>query len=308
MTKAERSSLPKGPGGLLQAQPARPTLVDRWILSRLAFAAASCNEGFESYDFPKATTAIYNFWLYDLCDVYLESIKPVFLCDNEEQKICCQKILYCCLDSGLRLMSPFMPFLTEELYQRLPHRKETCPESIAVASYPSRSHWCNEDLEKEVEQMMEIVRTIRSMKEEYLNTKAKAPVYIRAHNEATRQVASKLNSVVATLSNSPEVQLMDSETPAPGGCGVQLIGDRCEVLLLLKGIVDFNKEVEKLKTKQQKTSQQLEKLVQSTQMDNYSTKVPEKVQQQNTEKIDQLTMELEKLAVTLITFNKAAAE
>ena len=53
MTKAERSSLPKGPGGILEAQPARPTLVDRWILSRLAFAAASCNEGFESYDFPK---------------------------------------------------------------------------------------------------------------------------------------------------------------------------------------------------------------------------------------------------------------
>jgi len=282
--------------------------MDLWILSRLSAATVVSNEGFQTYDFPKATTAIYNFWLYDLCDVYLESIKPVFLCDNEEQKICCQNILYTCLDSGLRLMSPFMPFLTEELYQRLPHRKETCPESIAVASYPTRSHWCNEDLEKEVEQMMEIVRTIRSMKEEYLNTKAKAPVYIRAHNEATRQVASKLNSVVATLSNSPEVQLMDSETPAPGGCGVQLIGDRCEVLLLLKGIVDFNKEVEKLKTKQQKTSQQLEKLVQSTQMDNYSTKVPEKVQQQNTEKIDQLTMELEKLAVTLITFNKAAAE
>ena len=53
MTKTERSSLPKGPGGILEAQPARPTLVDRWILSRLAFAAASCNEGFESYDFPK---------------------------------------------------------------------------------------------------------------------------------------------------------------------------------------------------------------------------------------------------------------
>jgi len=282
--------------------------MDKWILSRLSAATIASNEGFQTYDFPKTTTAIYNFWLYDLCDVYLESIKPVFLGNDEEQKTCTQNILYTCLDSGLRLMSPFMPFLTEELYQRLPHKKESCPESIAVASYPSKTHWCNEHLEKEVEQMMEIVKTIRSMKEEYLNTKAKAPVYIRAHQEETQCIATKFNGVIATLSNSPEVNLLDSGAPAPGGCGIQIIGDKCEVLLGLKGIVDFAKEVEKLKLKQEKTKQQLDKTIKSTEMENYSTKVPEKVQQQNTEKISQLTLELEKLALTLDTFAKAASE
>ena len=59
MTKAERSSLPKGPGGLLEAQPAPLTLMDRWILSRLAFAATCCNEGFESYNFPKVPFIYY---------------------------------------------------------------------------------------------------------------------------------------------------------------------------------------------------------------------------------------------------------
>lgn len=281
--------------------------MDYWILSRLSAATVASNEGFQTYEFPKATTAIYNFWLYDLCDVYLESIKPVFLCDNEEQKRCCQNVLYTCLDSGLRLMSPFMPFLTEELYQRLPHRKG-CPESIGVAPYPTESHWCNEELEKEVEQMMEVVRTIRSMKEEYLNTKAKAPVYIKHHQEGIKGILLKLKSVIATLSQSSEINLLESEESAPGGCGVQLIGDKCEVLLSLKGIVDFKKEVEKLKSKQQKTTQQLQKLTESTKKEDYSTKVPEKVQLQNTEKMSQLTMELEKLAVTLVTFEKAAQE
>ena len=59
MTKGERSSLPKGPGGLLEAQPAPLTLMDRWILSRLAFAATCCNEGFESYNFPKVPFIYY---------------------------------------------------------------------------------------------------------------------------------------------------------------------------------------------------------------------------------------------------------
>lgn len=52
--------------------------MDRWILSKLSSAVALCNEGFEQYNFPQATTALYNFWLYELCDVYLEYLKPVF--------------------------------------------------------------------------------------------------------------------------------------------------------------------------------------------------------------------------------------
>jgi len=156
--------------------------------------------------------------------------------------------------------------------------------------------------------MGEVVRTIRSMKEEYLNTKAKAPVYIKYHQEAIKGMLDKLKSVIATLSTSPEITLLGSTENSPGGCGVQLIGDKCEVLLSLKGIVDFKKEVEKLKSKQEKTNQQLEKLTESTKREDYSTKVPEKVQLQNAEKISQLTMELEKLAVTLVTFEKAALE
>jgi len=282
--------------------------MDRWILSRLSAATKSTNEAFKTYEFPKATTALYNFWLYDLCDVYLESIKPVFLCDNEERKVCCQNVLYTCLDSGLRLMSPFMPFLTEELFQRLPHRRETCPESISVASYPTETGWCNEKIEKDVEQMMEVVRTIRSMKEEYLSTKAKAPVFIKYNNDDTKEMLLRLQDVITTLALASEINLLSRDESAPGGCGVQLVGDKCEVLLSLKGIVDFNNEVEKLKKKQEKTTEQLNKLVESTKKEDYSTKVPEKVQQQNTDKISQLTLELEKLQVTIMTFGKAAEE
>ena len=124
LTKSEQKSLPKGPGGMLQPQHAPLALMDRWILSRLAFASDQCNEGFEQYNFPQATTALYNFWLYELCDVYLEYLKPVFASGTSDTIATAKTVLWYCLNYALRLISPFMPYISEELYQRLPRQNE----------------------------------------------------------------------------------------------------------------------------------------------------------------------------------------
>ena len=79
MTVAERSALP-APAlpGLAAPRPSALTAMDRWILSRLTETVQLCNDGMDEYNFPQATTALYSFWLYELCDVYLEYLKPVF--------------------------------------------------------------------------------------------------------------------------------------------------------------------------------------------------------------------------------------
>ena len=68
--------------------------VDRWILSRLSYAIQNANKGFSEYDFPLITTTLYNFWLYELCDVYLEYLKPIVYGDEEEVKSVVRNILY----------------------------------------------------------------------------------------------------------------------------------------------------------------------------------------------------------------------
>ena len=68
--------------------------MDRWILSRLSSAVDDCNQGFREYNFPLVTTAIYNFWYYELCDVYIELLKPVFYGDDEEAKAISRNVLY----------------------------------------------------------------------------------------------------------------------------------------------------------------------------------------------------------------------
>ncbi|VDM20927.1 unnamed protein product, partial [Hydatigera taeniaeformis] len=114
---------------------------DRWILGRLSFAVEESNWGFANYVFTRATTACYNFWLYEFCDVYLEYSKPlVKSTQSVESKRAetVRHIVYTCLDVGLRLLHPFMPYVTEELFQRLPRRNPaTDPPSICVTPYPT---------------------------------------------------------------------------------------------------------------------------------------------------------------------------
>jgi valyl-tRNA synthetase len=109
-----------------------------WILSRLAHTIETVDKAFENYEFSIATQSCYSFWLYDLCDNYLECLKPVFQSGDEERKTIARRVLYTCLDLGLRLLSPFMPFITEELFQRLPRSNEEI-SSICVAPFPGES-------------------------------------------------------------------------------------------------------------------------------------------------------------------------
>lgn len=81
--------------------------------------------------------AVYDFWLKELADVYIEALKPVMRSTDEDAKRAARNTLFRCLDSGLRLLHPTMPYLTEELFQRLPFRAESArPESICIAPFP----------------------------------------------------------------------------------------------------------------------------------------------------------------------------
>ena len=118
-------------------QTSTESKTDLWILSKLSNVVETVNKSFENYEFATATQSCYAFWLYDLCDNYLECLKPVFTSDDNDRKAVSRRVLYTCLDYGLRLLSPFMPFITEELFQRLPRKNVEIP-SICVAPFPSK--------------------------------------------------------------------------------------------------------------------------------------------------------------------------
>ncbi|KAL5011505.1 hypothetical protein ScPMuIL_010056 [Solemya velum] len=271
--------------------------MDRWILSRLSNAVDLCNVGFENYDFPVATTACYNFWLYELCDWYLEYMKPIINGDDEGAKTVTRNILYTCLDTGLRLLHPIMPFVTEELFQRLPRRTDKEPASVCVTPYPERQQYCwrKSDLESDVEFVQTVVRTIRSMRADYnLTPKMKADVYVKCSDEDTANILKRYTDLIQTLSGSSAVHILVNRSP-PEGCAFQTVSAKCETHLLLKGLIDIGKEISRLDSKKDRLGSQLKKLTDTSSMVDYSNKVPEDVQKQNSEKMTELSEEIEKL-------------
>ena len=115
----------------------KESLAERWILQKLNVAAQETNRQLTERNFMAATNAVYNFWLYELCDVYIEAMKPMTDASaSPETRESAQQTLYTCLDQGLRLLHPFMPFVTEELWQRLPRRPNDSTPSIMLAQFP----------------------------------------------------------------------------------------------------------------------------------------------------------------------------
>ena len=137
--------------------PSNPSAATRdlMILSKLNKCVTEVNKYIEDYTFGLATNAIHSFFIYDVCDTYLELMKPVFYDLSEENKsnVYCAKVtLYTVLEQFLRLIHPFMPFVSEELWQRLPFlRKMTSVKSIMIAAYPKGvSLWNNEKVRSSI--------------------------------------------------------------------------------------------------------------------------------------------------------------
>ncbi|XP_022120831.2 valine--tRNA ligase isoform X2 [Pieris rapae] len=276
--------------------PSTLSMVDKWMMSRLSNAVNKTNEGFQNYDFPAATTACYNLWLYDLCDVYLEYLKPVFAQGSESEKEAARRTLYTVLEYGLKLLSPFMPFVTEELYQRLPRADASCP-SICVAAYPvaSDTPWQCKNLETDVENVMKIIHAIRSTRSEYnIPNKTKTDVYLILSEEL--KILKDVFEKMQCLANSRFVD----EAP-PTGCSILPISDKIEVHLYLKGLVDAEKEIVKLEKKKDALEQSLKKLKQSMAVDDYETKVPLDVQKANSEKLTTTEGEMLRLETAIQT-------
>jgi len=272
--------------------------MDSWILSRLSQAVDICNRGLENYDFSAVTTACYNFWLYELCDVYLEYLKPVLQGTQSEVSDAACSTLYTCLDVALRLISPFMPFISEELFQRLPRRSSHDPPSICVAPYPEveECSWRNVGLENDVDFVQRITHAVRSRRSEYnLPNKTKTDLFIKCSDGILAERLSTFMLALKTLSYSNEVKILTENVAPPEGCAIFPVSDKCEVHLLLKGLIDPVKEVAKLQQKEERLKTQLDKLKASTQVTDYETKVPEDVRKTNAEKLVQLDGELEKV-------------
>ncbi|KAI7255738.1 valyl-tRNA synthetase-like protein [Hortaea werneckii] len=253
------------------------SLPERWILHKLTHAAKRVNEALAEREFSQATQSTHQYWLYELCDVYIENSKAIIRDGSEAEKKSALDTLYTALDDALRMMHPFMPFLTEELWQRLPRRPGDNTKSIVVAAYPQYDQSMDDPKsEHDYEIILGCSKGVRSLIQE-CSIKEDGKAFVQPLNEDTYRTASAEQPAIKILSGKhlSELTVLEPSQGPPAGCVVYPVSADVAVFLQLPGSVDAQKEIQKMKPKMTKAADAVKQ--QQTVLGSLSQQVSEEV-------------------------------
>lgn len=287
---------------------------DLFIMSKLNGCIEECNSSLTSYLFGMTTSALHSFFLYDVCDLYLELLKPVFQDkseENNERRFCAQVALYTVLEHFMRLAHPIMPFITEELWQRLPDRSNfTDYQSIVVAAYPEPSEfWACPVAEKNMELVKEAISGARSIRADYkVPNHVKADFYFRSNSAEVREALSSQADDFCTLAKGYCLKAVDDGEEVPKSCCVKVISDSLSLLVDLSGLLDVDSELKRLSKEEARLAPQLESYKRKINAPDYATKVPENVQKLNGEKLASYEAEMKGVQDAIVTFQAMKEE
>ncbi|XP_044971413.1 valine--tRNA ligase, mitochondrial 1-like [Hordeum vulgare subsp. vulgare] len=268
----------------------------KWILSVLSKAVGKTVSSLEAYKFSDATSSIYFWWQYQLCDVFIEAIKPYFNGSQEFESArgASRDTLWACLDTGLRLLHPFMPYITEELWQRLPQPKEACrKDSIMISEYPSAVQgWANDKVENEMEIVLDAVSKLRSLRPP-TDIQLRRPSFVLCRNLEIAATVQHYQAQIATLASVSSIKILTEDDPAPSDCATDIVNKDLAVYLQLRGALDTDAEHEKLRKKREEVQKKYDTLSQKMSASGYREKAPQSKQDDDTKKLATLLAELE---------------
>ncbi|KAK2196418.1 bifunctional Aminoacyl-tRNA synthetase [Babesia duncani] len=270
---------------------------DKWILNKLNAYIKRVTTAFEGYQFGDAVQAAYDFWIYDLCDYYLELVKsrlPNVMDDNVTITKDMESAIYSlnnCLCVGFRLLHPIMPFITEELYHHLPaHLRQS--DSICTAKFPEvNNNWKYDEIDSEMDIIKAAVHSMRSLSAVLgLGPQIVNKIgYLVSADPKTASVLTKLSSQVAILSKFEKVTV-EEPTFDFSGCVGDVVNANLCAYIKVDHSVDLESTMKKLKVKLETINSSLNSYYKKTQAKEYY-KVPESVRQLNDEKIKELSIE-----------------
>jgi len=222
-------------------------LEDRWILSRFNRVAAEVNEALATYRFHEAANRIYDFFWGEFCDWYLELIKPRLSADGSDKSVAqgaCANLVQL-FDASLRLLHPIMPFITEEIWQAMYEGKPAL-KSIALAAYPQADEKQIDLLaETEMAILQDLIVSVRNLRAELkVETKAKVPIQLFAHEPEMRTMIEQNRGAVERLANVEKIAFVESSlAKLPGARHTA----RFDVHVVYERKIDVTAECERLK-------------------------------------------------------------
>jgi valyl-tRNA synthetase len=256
-------------------------LPNRWILSRLAEAVAATNRGIEGFRLDDGSGALYHFFWDELCDWYIELSKVVFASGNETEKSETRAVLAHVIETALRALHPYMPFITEELWQRVP-RPASRPRSLALARYPGPAD-AHEDPEAErhFAALMAVIVAGRSVRSEHDVQSSAVPLGLRAADAEVRAMLVRESRYVRALVRTEDtIEVGPAGVERPRGTVLTVVltpAGPVEVLVGLRGLVDPQKEQERIERGIKKAEKELAGLTKRLDNPSFAEKAPAEV-------------------------------
>lgn len=264
--------------------------IDRWILSRMNYAVdqvrGNLAEG--NFRFNDALKCVYEFIWNDFCDWYIEMSKSVLFGKDAERKAVVQQVLLTCLDTALRILHPFMPFVTEEIWQKLPGSKGF----LMQGSFPEcNSSMVNTPLEQEISELMDAIRTIRNLRASANISPAKKVTVRVVKTPALSAAFGNHTAMLCSLAGIENFSIVESK---PAGHLVALLGTT-EICIDLAGVIDVQAELARVENELGKVEKEMAKISFKLENADFVSKAPPEVVEKIREGIEAYQQQIAKL-------------
>jgi len=274
-----RFALPWLEGAVVtSAIPAATTLQNRWILSRFAAATATVKKGIDEFRLDDSTHAAYHFVWDELCAWFVELAKPIFRADDEAAKTETKNVLAYVLEASLRLLHPFIPFITEELWHKVP-RPADAGVSLALAPFPNETTAkLDAQAEAEMNALMAVITAARTMRSEHdVNPKAEVPLAFRTDDAARRALLEGERVAIETLvKTNGHFEITGTGGQRPRGA-VMDSTHGVEILVSLVGLVDPEKEAGRVEREIKNAEKDIAALEKKLALPSFADKAPPEV-------------------------------
>ena len=276
-------------------------LEDRWILSKLQSSSKKINEAMENYELDTAAKTAYEFFRGDFCDWYVEIAKTRVYGNEGIDKITAQWILRHVLDNGLRILHPFMPYITEEIWQKVKLGDET----IMLVEFPEEDKsLVDTNSEKEFDYLREVITAIRNIRgEANVSPSRKIEVMFKTSDATEKAILESNAKILDKLANVEKYAVaLDPETiKIPKLVGYRL-ALKTEIYIPLNDLVDKEKEIDKLKKDIEKTQKELDRVISKLSNEAFTSKAPKEVIEKENRIKEELETKIEKFNETIALY------
>ena len=282
------------------------TDADRWILSKANSLAKEVTENMENYDLGVAVQKIYDFIWEEFCDWYIEMVKPRLWNEEDETKPAALWTLNTVLKNSLKLLHPYMPFVTEEIFCTLNEMLgDTSEESIMISNWPEyKEEWNFASEEAAVETIKAAVKAIRNVRSEMnVPPSRKAFVYVVSEDEAVRNIFEGSKVFFATLGYASEV-MIQSDKAGIAEDAVSAVIPQATIYIPFADLVDIEKEIERLTKEKQRLEGELARVNGMLSNERFVSKAPEAKIAEEKEKLEKYTTMMEQVQERLNQLSK----